>query len=585
MEFAEQLRFLQSAQRDPARLALAAVDLAFPAASNAEKDALKQALEAAAIPHWCNETILQALLDLAPAESAARFAVLNRLNEVEAFEARGEGAVNIHESARLALRKRMAREEPERFRALSARAAAHFASDHTPLGRIEWIYHRLGAAPDEGAADCEALINAWGQTSYPQDRDALMLALYELERTGLVDGRARLEVLLCFGENQYEHSEITRVAQCAPQAIELAKKTRHRTGEARAFDLLGQVLRVQGHLAEALSAYQSGLQIRLELAAADPTDAIAQWGLAVAYSRLGDVYDSRAAFDAAFDAFHESFRICLALAQSQPTNPRWLREVAISNMRAGDVLLARSHTEEARAAFAAARTIIQQLAETQPGNEDWHDDLAAVLFRIGEMHDVEHATEAREALNEYMRICRALLSRAPDNAEHLRELAIGHQYLARIETAEERYAAADAELLESRRIMQQLVARDPTNAAWLLDLAAASSDFGNLLWRQGKMGEAKNAFEKALELWRNVSDRDPGNLQRQRDVAVGHFNIASALSTVGDRTAVAISHFEEASRIYAAIVQAAPDNVLWAAEQKDNDEQLVAARQGTATDN
>ena len=48
MNLAEQLRVLQAAQGDPAKLALATVDLRFPELSEAERATLKTGLEAAA---------------------------------------------------------------------------------------------------------------------------------------------------------------------------------------------------------------------------------------------------------------------------------------------------------------------------------------------------------------------------------------------------------------------------------------------------------------------------------------------------------------------------------------------------------
>jgi tetratricopeptide (TPR) repeat protein len=48
---------------DPALLALATVDQAFPGDSEADREALRSALEAAAVPHWCNAAVLTALVD------------------------------------------------------------------------------------------------------------------------------------------------------------------------------------------------------------------------------------------------------------------------------------------------------------------------------------------------------------------------------------------------------------------------------------------------------------------------------------------------------------------------------------------
>ena len=47
---------------DPALLALATADRAFPDDSDVEHEALRSALEAAAVPHWC-DAALTALVD------------------------------------------------------------------------------------------------------------------------------------------------------------------------------------------------------------------------------------------------------------------------------------------------------------------------------------------------------------------------------------------------------------------------------------------------------------------------------------------------------------------------------------------
>jgi hypothetical protein len=144
---------LQAAQGDPAKLALATVDLACPSLPDAERFALKQSLEAAAIPHWCDEAILAALFEIPNQESAAQFARLRGLSIVEPCPARGDNAMNVHEASRLAFRKRMMADEEARFRTLSVRAAAHFAEDPAPARRVEWIYHLLCGDPNRGATE------------------------------------------------------------------------------------------------------------------------------------------------------------------------------------------------------------------------------------------------------------------------------------------------------------------------------------------------------------------------------------------------------------------------------------------------
>src|SRR5271165_596683 len=108
------LRILRAAQGDPARLILASVDLLLAERSESERKKLRRALEAVAVPHWFDEEILSALLD-APlaAEVQSLTAQLRRLPVVEPFPARGPGAANVHETARLALLRRMKSESAD----------------------------------------------------------------------------------------------------------------------------------------------------------------------------------------------------------------------------------------------------------------------------------------------------------------------------------------------------------------------------------------------------------------------------------------------------------------------------------------
>ena len=54
MEFAEQLRILEAAKGKSALLALATVDLAHHRLPAGERLRIKDALLAAAVPHWCD---------------------------------------------------------------------------------------------------------------------------------------------------------------------------------------------------------------------------------------------------------------------------------------------------------------------------------------------------------------------------------------------------------------------------------------------------------------------------------------------------------------------------------------------------
>jgi hypothetical protein len=112
--------------------------------------AVAEAVWAAAIPHWFDESFLAALLGKSVEETRPILARLISLFYVEPFPGRG---YNVHERTRGLLLDRVWRDDPDRYRALSHRAVEHCGDqnqDDTGW-RVETIYHLLVAEPEQGA--------------------------------------------------------------------------------------------------------------------------------------------------------------------------------------------------------------------------------------------------------------------------------------------------------------------------------------------------------------------------------------------------------------------------------------------------
>jgi tetratricopeptide (TPR) repeat protein len=323
MQLSDQLRALEAAQGDQGALARAAVDLAYTTLSEAQRKVLKDALDAAAIPHWFDETILTAVLDVSQDDALSRLARLRTLRTVERFPARGETALNVHEAARLALRRRLAETATERFRTLSSNACRHFAHDLSPAGRIEWIFHLLSADPERGASELEALYRDWRGRARPEDRDALAVALKELEGSGLVRGRARAWTLLVIAWTRAARGESAQLTDVAKEALQLAQAAADSSAEADAQCLLGDVLQAQGQLEAAQAAYGEYLAISRRLAEQDPSNAGWQRDLAVAHSQVGGVLQARGDLGAAEAAYENSVLIFKELTERVSDNAEW----------------------------------------------------------------------------------------------------------------------------------------------------------------------------------------------------------------------------------------------------------------------
>src|SRR5205823_3998239 len=110
------------------------------------------------------------------------FGTLLELPMIESFST--HRGWNVHETARLAVRDRLARKDRGEFCELARRAAEYFqGEDHND--RVERIYHRLLAAPETAALELERLWREWDRSGRHEQLQALGLAIGELIGTPL----------------------------------------------------------------------------------------------------------------------------------------------------------------------------------------------------------------------------------------------------------------------------------------------------------------------------------------------------------------------------------------------------------------
>ena len=169
MNFAEQIEILKAAQNDPALLALATVDFAYPALDAAERARIKSALLAAAVPHWCDRDFLAVLLESGANESDRLFGYLSALTAVEPFVARGVDAIAVQRDQRLTLRRHFQSTETSSYWQTVERARLFCSQTEHDHGRIEALYHLFSL--DRAAARQECIV-----------------VQAELERSGSADG-------------------------------------------------------------------------------------------------------------------------------------------------------------------------------------------------------------------------------------------------------------------------------------------------------------------------------------------------------------------------------------------------------------
>jgi hypothetical protein len=329
----EQLQLIQDAQGDPALLALATVDLTFPNLPEAERSVLRSALEAAAIPHWCDDVVLTALINDPSSLSPGLWARLKAVPVIESFPARGVDAGNVHEASRLAIRKRMAETQQTRFIEFNTRSARVFEADMRPIGRIEWIYHLLVADPERGAVELEDLDRAWSGTARHEDLAALSAVLTELDTSQMLRGGSLVRARLVVAQRRADLEGAASLGDLAEQLLQAAEAIDDTRLTADVYSLVGDLAQTRGDLTAAEQAYAQAMAISERLAALDPTNTDWQQDLAITYNQIGDLAKARGDLTGAEQAYAQDLAISERLAALDPTNTRWQQNLAAARNR------------------------------------------------------------------------------------------------------------------------------------------------------------------------------------------------------------------------------------------------------------
>jgi tetratricopeptide (TPR) repeat protein len=515
MDLNEQLRILHEAGGNQALLALTTVDLAHSALSIHERTAIKTALMAAAVPHWCDSAFLAAMLMTTLEESDGLLERLRTLTVVEGFPARGIGSINVHEATRLALRQHLRTTDEQRWRDLSSRARHYLANREEPHARIEALYHLFAVDQSQAAIACETMDREFTASARFELRHALAVALGELNAAGWLIGPAQVEASLPGLDIRIWRGEAAQIEDEVRRIVALASSAAHVSGIARAKCILGDVLVTLGRLEDALSAYRDFQESSQELVTRDPSRGGWRRELAVAHSRLGSVAKAQGRLEDAAAAFRVYREILRGLVASDPSNVGWQRGLAVAHSLVSDVAHAQGRLADASAAFSEYEAILQRLVDSDPFNMDWQ-----------------------------------------------RELATGHAQAARIERAHGRLDLAEGRYREALRIFASLVASDPTNASWTRDLGTTHSRLAGILKAQGRLDESASSFREALRISTQLASSDPSSATLQSDLALGHSNLGAIAHAQGrfDEAAVAL---RESEAILQRLVAKDSSNADW----------------------
>ena len=155
-----------------------------------------------------------------------------------------------------------------------------------------------------------------------------------------------------------------------------------------------------------------------------------------------------------------------------------------------------------------------------------------------------------EAQDYYQRF----LSQRGDDPTLRDQLAVAHFYKGRI--TEEIGTAEDAlySYNQARRMQEQLVSESPRNLEHLRRLGDTLNAIGNVLNRQNKPNEARDAYQQAVTIRRRLAREEPEIGEHKRTLANTQMNIGLIEQVCGNREAACVL-FDEAQALRLGLVE------------------------------
>jgi tetratricopeptide (TPR) repeat protein len=199
---------------------------------------------------------------------------------------------------------------------------------------------------------------------------------------------------------------------------------------------IGDILKAQGDVVQALKSYQDGLAVADRIAKADPKNAEWQQNLMLIHIKVGEVFMAQGNFAEALNSYRDGLAIADFLAKSDPENVGRQRTLSVAYNKVGDALAAEGNLTEASEILQDSLAIRERLAKIDSSRADSQRDLAisqgnvaAVLAQQGD------TSRALDLLQQARVIIARLVDQSPDNSQLSKDLAVFDSNIATLKKA------------------------------------------------------------------------------------------------------------------------------------------------------
>jgi serine/threonine-protein kinase len=185
------------------------------------------------------------------------------------------------------------------------------------------------------------------------------------------------------------------------------------------------------------------------------------------------------------------------------------------------------------------------------------------LYQIGSVRlDQGHSEEAQVALEESLRLAKALAARDPENNERLFGLCQSHFYVGYAAWLSGNLDAAEEDFQAYLTVAETLVQRDPENPEYRMELGFAHSNIGSLQEARGELADAVESYSRALEAEQAAVQGDSTNVSWIGELSESHNKLAVVHRKQGHYAEALREHTRE-MELKRRVLRLSPTHAYW----------------------
>jgi serine/threonine-protein kinase len=360
-----------------------------------------------------------------------------------------------------------------------------------------------------------------------------------LKEQDSVDIRSLRQELLQSALTYYEHF-----------AEQRKNDPRLRLQLAKAYFRVGQITRVIGRKAQAMSAFRSAQAIWEPHVKANPTDHDLASNLAECYLAMGRVESIAEDFTAALVELDQSSAILERVTkEDNSTEPRYLASLADCYSETGIALAKLGKPGESVAIHEKARAIQRTLVDKYPDNLAYKEGLAANLNAIGfAYYKQENIPAALKTFHEVEHFCHSLMEELPAGPKPtwlLSLLALTKSNIANIHKEKEELGLALPFFEEALKYRSDLADLHPSVTRFREKLAVSCREIAELQQKAHQDVQAIASIRKSIDNFRDLVRAQPDQARFHSELARS-WDFLGALYDGARKNAEAIPPYERA---------------------------------------